>query len=257
MAGYVTGASWGVLYICRVSGSHRHRRKRARKIIRRRSGGRNILGTKFSFDFKVIHAQGAYICGEETALLSSIEGQRPEVRYVPSLPSKDSSTNPRWSITWRHWLHCPGYWVTADKPMRNSVQKDPKARTRFAGWIISIIARYVWSGNGTPLRKVIDELGQGFRHEVKAMHIGGPLGGLVPVSKIDDLTVDFESFSKNGFLLGHASVVCIPQDFPLVKYIEHLFEFTAHESCGKCFLQIGFRSRSRDAGQGTTRWLYR
>ncbi len=67
------------------------------------------------------------------------------------------------------------------------------------------------------------------------MHIGGPLGGLVPVSKIKDLTIDFESFATEGFLLGHASVVCIPEKFPLILYIEHLFEFTAHESCGKCF----------------------
>jgi NADH-quinone oxidoreductase subunit F len=88
---------------------------------------------------------------------------------------------------------------------------------------------------GTPLRVVIDELGGGFKEPVKAMHIGGPLGGLVPISKIDDLSIDFESFSQNGFLLGHASVVCIPESYPLVKYLEHLFEFTAHESCGKCF----------------------
>ena len=88
---------------------------------------------------------------------------------------------------------------------------------------------------GTPLSKVINELGGGFRHAVKAMHIGGPLGGLVPVSKIDSLTVDFDSFAKEGFLLGHASVVCIPQYYPLIQYIEHLFRFTAHESCGKCF----------------------
>lgn len=67
------------------------------------------------------------------------------------------------------------------------------------------------------------------------MHIGGPLGGLVPTSKIKDLTVDFESFAQNGFLLGHASVVCLPEKFPIIKYIEHLFQFTAHESCGKCF----------------------
>jgi NADH-quinone oxidoreductase subunit F len=67
------------------------------------------------------------------------------------------------------------------------------------------------------------------------MHIGGPLGGLVPVSKIDDLKIEFESFAQNGFLLGHASVICIPEDYPLAHYIEHLFEFTADESCGKCF----------------------
>ena len=88
---------------------------------------------------------------------------------------------------------------------------------------------------GTPLAEVIHELGGGFRKPVKAMHIGGPLGGLVPVSKIDALTVDFDSFAREGFLLGHASIVCIPEDFPLIQYLEHLFEFTAHESCGKCF----------------------
>jgi NADH-quinone oxidoreductase subunit F len=88
---------------------------------------------------------------------------------------------------------------------------------------------------GTPLRKVIDELGQGFKKKVKALHIGGPLGGIVPMSKIDKLGIDFESFQKEGFLLGHASVLSIPEDFPMVKYLEHLFQFTAVESCGKCF----------------------
>jgi NADH-quinone oxidoreductase subunit F len=70
---------------------------------------------------------------------------------------------------------------------------------------------------------------------VKALHIGGPLGGLVPVTKIDDLTVDFETFAKQGFLLGHGSIVSLPQDFPVIAYMEHLFAFTAAESCGKCF----------------------
>lgn len=88
---------------------------------------------------------------------------------------------------------------------------------------------------GTSLRIVIDELGGGFRTPVKAMHIGGPLGGLVPVSKIDDLTIDFESFAGQGFLLGHASIVCIPETYPMIDYLRHLFQFTAHESCGKCF----------------------
>jgi NADH-quinone oxidoreductase subunit F len=88
---------------------------------------------------------------------------------------------------------------------------------------------------GTPLSFAVYELGGGFREPVKALHIGGPLGGLVPMSKVNDLTLDFESFAGNGFLLGHASILSIPERFPLMQYIEHLFEFTAHESCGKCF----------------------
>ena len=88
---------------------------------------------------------------------------------------------------------------------------------------------------GTPLSRVIDELGQGFARPTKALHIGGPLGGIVPLQKISELGIDFESFQKAGFLLGHASVLSIPSEFPMAKYLEHLFEFTAAESCGKCF----------------------
>ena len=88
---------------------------------------------------------------------------------------------------------------------------------------------------GTPLSEVVYELGGGFKTEVKALQIGGPLGGLVPVSKINELTLDFESFSDNGFLLGHASVVSVPANFSIMKFIEHLFDFAAYESCGKCF----------------------
>ena len=88
---------------------------------------------------------------------------------------------------------------------------------------------------GTPLKEVIYDLGQGFKTDVKAIHVGGPLGGIVPVEKIDSLSLDFESFAQGGFLLGHASIISIPSSFPMIKYLEHLFEFTADESCGKCF----------------------
>ena len=88
---------------------------------------------------------------------------------------------------------------------------------------------------GTPLAVVVNDLGGGFKTPVKAMQIGGPLGGIVPVEKINDLSIDFESFAQNGFLLGHASIICIPSDFSMMKYIEHLFDFASYESCGKCF----------------------
>ncbi|MEM1297230.1 MAG: NADH-ubiquinone oxidoreductase-F iron-sulfur binding region domain-containing protein, partial [Verrucomicrobiota bacterium] len=88
---------------------------------------------------------------------------------------------------------------------------------------------------GTPLREVIEDLGGGFKGEIKAIQVGGPLGGIVPVAKISELTVDFESFKNGGFLLGHAGIVSIPEDFPMIEYIEHMFQFTADESCGKCF----------------------
>jgi NADH-quinone oxidoreductase subunit F len=88
---------------------------------------------------------------------------------------------------------------------------------------------------GTPLREVFEDYGKGYKSDLKAFQIGGPLGGIVPMSKIKDLTLDFESLGQNGFLLGHASVVSIPVDFPMVRFLEHLLEFTAEESCGKCY----------------------
>ena len=88
---------------------------------------------------------------------------------------------------------------------------------------------------GTPLQAVFDNCGNGFKYKIKALHIGGPLGGIVPIEKVTDLTLDFESFSKQGFLLGHASVIGIPDNFPMINYLQHLFQFASYESCGKCF----------------------
>ena len=88
---------------------------------------------------------------------------------------------------------------------------------------------------GTPISTIFEDFGKGFKSHIKAVQIGGPLGGIVPLHKINDLTLDFESLQENGFLLGHASFVSIPMEFPMVKFMEHLMEFTAVESCGKCY----------------------
>lgn len=198
--------------------------------------GENIMGSGFSFDFKVIKAQGAYICGEETALLSSIEGQRPEVRVRPPYPVQQGLFNMPTVVNNVETLACLPWIAQNGGAAYAAIGTEKSKGTK----LVSLDGHFNRPGiyevdMGTPLATVINDLGQGFRHSVKAMHIGGPLGGLVPTHKINELTVDFESFASNGFLLGHASVVCIPDPFPMIEYIEHLFRFTAHESCGKCF----------------------
>ncbi|MFM7767948.1 MAG: NADH-ubiquinone oxidoreductase-F iron-sulfur binding region domain-containing protein, partial [Bacteroidota bacterium] len=237
IAGYIVGAGHGVVYI---RGEYPESVDIITDAIEelRSSGliGTNILGSGFSYEFKVIKAQGAYICGEETALLSSIEGQRPEVRTRPPYPTQQGLFNRPTVVNNVETLaNLP--WIMQHGGDAYAAIGTPKST---GTKLISLDGHFNRPGiyevdMGTPLRKVIDELGQGFKSKVKAMHIGGPLGGLVPVSKIDSLTVDFDTFAKEGFLLGHASVVCIPEDFPMIAYIEHLFRFTAHESCGKCF----------------------
>ncbi len=236
-AGYITGVETGVVYI-------RAEYPEAITIIgdavqalqERQLLGENILNSGFNFHFKVIRAQGAYICGEETALLSSIEGQRPEVRVRPPYPVQQGLFNKPTVVNNVETLACIPYIIQNGGKAFASLGVGRSTGTK----LVSLDGFFKRPGiyeveMGTPLSLVVNELGGGFRTAIKAMHIGGPLGGLVPVGKIDELTIDFESFSQHGFLLGHASIVCIPEVFPLVRYLEHLFQFTAHESCGKCF----------------------
>jgi NADH:ubiquinone oxidoreductase subunit F (NADH-binding)/NADH:ubiquinone oxidoreductase subunit E len=237
LAGYVTGAETGVVYI---RGEYPESVLITQKAIDdlNEAGflGTSILGTSFNFQFKVIKAQGAYICGEETALLNSIEGQRPEVRVRPPYPAQQGLFNRPTVVSNVETLACIPFILEKGGAFFASIGRGRSTGTK----LVSLDGFFNRPGiyevdMGTPLSVVVNDLGKGFKVDIKALHIGGPLGGLLPISKVNDLTIDFESFNEAGFLLGHASVVSLPASFPIVKYIEHLFAFTAHESCGKCF----------------------
>lgn len=237
IGGFAMGANWGVLYIRAEYPESITIANNAIQEIREKGFiGTNILGSGFDFDFKVISAQGAYICGEETALLSSIEGQRPEVRVRPPYPTQHGLFNKPTVVNNVETLANIPFVIKHGGEAFAAIGKDKSTGTK----LVSLDGFFNRPGiyeveMGTPLKVVIEELGQGFKSPVKAMHIGGPLGGLVPVSKINDLSVDFETFASQHFLLGHASIVCLPLDYPIIDYLAHLFQFTAHESCGKCF----------------------
>jgi NADH-quinone oxidoreductase subunit F len=237
IAGYIAGADTGVLYIrAEYPESQEIMQKAINYLLDENLLGENILGTGFNYNFKLIKAMGAYICGEETALLSSIEGQRPEVRVRPPYPTQQGLFNKPTVVNNVETLACIPYIIKNGGKQFASIGIGKSTGTK----LVSLDGFFNKPGiyevdMGTPLDVVINNLGGGFKQIIKAMHIGGPLGGLVPVEKIKNLTVDFESFASNGFLLGHASVVCIPEAFSIIKYLEHLFQFTAHESCGKCF----------------------
>jgi NADH-quinone oxidoreductase subunit F len=237
IAGYVTHANWGVVYI-------RAEYPEAADIVQeaidelRTAGliGKNIDGSSFSFDFKIIRAQGSYICGEETALINSIEGQRPEVRVRPPYPAQQGLFNKPTTVNNVETLASLHYIIEQGGAAWKALGTEKSSGTK----LVCLDSFFNRPGiyeveMGTPLSTVVHELGGGFRSPVKAMQIGGPLGGLVPVSKIDALQIDFESFSQNGFLLGHASVVCVPAEMPMMQFLEHLFDFASYESCGKCF----------------------
>ena len=237
ICGYVIGGDEGVLYIRgeypksieAINGSINELKKAGLL-------GKNILGTDFSFDIYICIGQGAYICGEETALIASIEGRRAEVDVRPPFP------------------------VTEGLYKKPTVVNNVETLAAVTGILINGADKFAAIGNkksagtklvcldsffknpgvyeidmGTPMKKIFNEIGGGYKEPVKAFQIGGPLGGVVPLIEIDNLNLDFQEFSAKGFMLGHASVVSIPKDFPMVEYIHHLFEFSAEESCGKCF----------------------
>jgi len=237
IAGYCAGADTGVLYIRAEYPEAVAIVKQAVKDIEAKSWiGKDIKGSGFNFRFKVIVAAGSYVCGEETALLNSIEGKRGEVRTRPPYPAQQGLFNRPTLVNNVETLACVP-WVIENGGAAFAKMGTEKSN---GSKLVSLDSAFNRPGLyevecGTPLRKVVDELGQGFKKKVKALHIGGPLGGIVPMSKIDKLSIDFESFQQEGFLLGHASVLSIPEDFPMVEYLEHLFQFTAVESCGKCF----------------------
>jgi len=237
ICGYVIGGDEGVLYI---RGEYPKSIEAINGCINelKKAGllGENILGTGFSFDIYICIGQGAYICGEETALIASIEGRRAEVDVRPPFP------------------------VTEGLYKKPTVVNNVETLAAVTGILINGADKFAAIGNkksagtklvcldsffknpgvyeidmGTPMKKIFNEIGGGYKEPVKAFQIGGPLGGVVPLSEIDNLNLDFQEFSVKGFMLGHASVVSIPKDFPMVEYIHHLFEFSAEESCGKCF----------------------
>ena len=237
IAGYITGAEWGVLYV-------RAEYPEAVEIVQKAIDelrannllGKNINKSQFNFDFKIIKAQGAYICGEETALINSIEGQRPEVRTRPPFPTQQGLFNKPTIVNNVETLAAV-YGILkngGDAYAKLGTEKSKGTKLVCLDSFFNNPGIYEVE-MGTPLSKVVNDLGGGFKTPVKAMQIGGPLGGIVPIEKIKDLSIDFESFAQNGFLLGHASIICIPTHFPMMKYIEHLFDFAAYESCGKCF----------------------
>lgn len=236
-AGFIVGADHGAVYI---RGEYPESVDACAEAVKQLEAigmhGDNIGGSNFNYHFKVIEGAGAYICGEETALLSSLEGQRPEVRVRPPFPAqkglfnKPTIVNNVETLAAVPWIIRNG----GDQYAKLGTEKSTGTKLVCLDSFFNNPGMYEVE-MGHSFKSLVYETGGGFKEPVKAVHVGGPLGGIVPTHKIDELNIDFESFANGGFLLGHAGIVSVPEKFPMIEYLEHLFEFTADESCGKCF----------------------
>ena len=237
IAAYAVGASEGYIY---VRGEYRLAQERLKTAIHqsREMGllGENIFGSDFSFDIHVHSGAGAYICGEETALIESIEGKRGEPRPRPPYPT----TNGLWG-----------------KPtLVNNVEtlaNIPAIIRHGASWYRSIgtpsspgTKVYTILGNvnstglievpmGITLREVISIYGKGMKNgsSFKLAQTGGSSGSIIPAS-LQDTPMDFDSFSKAGVSLGSGALLICDEDTCVVDLTKVLINFFRFESCGKC-----------------------
>jgi len=237
ICGYVIGSNEGVLYI---RGEYPKSIEAINGCINelKKSGllGENILGTNFSFDLNICIGQGAYICGEETALIASIEGRRAEVDVRPPFPVTEGLYKKPTVVNNVETLAAATGILINGADKFSAIGNKKSAGTKLVCLDSFFNNPGVYEIDmGTPMSKIFNEIGGGYKEEIKAFQVGGPLGGVVPLEEINNLNLDFQEFTAKGFMLGHASVVCIPKDFPMIEYIHHLFEFSAEESCGKCF----------------------
>ena len=237
ICGYVIGSNEGVLYIRgeypksieAINGSI-NELKNAGLL------GEKILGTNFSFDLNICIGQGAYICGEETALIASIEGRRAEVDVRPPFPVTEGLYKKPTVVNNVETLAAATGILLNGPDKFSAIGNKKSAGTKLVCLDSFFNNPGVYEIDmGTPMKKIFEEFGGGLKEDIKAFQIGGPLGGVVPAAEIDKLNLDFQEFTAAGFMLGHASVVSIPKNFSMAEYIHHLFEFSAEESCGKCF----------------------
>lgn len=199
------------------------------------------------FRLRVVPGAGAYVCGEETALLNSIEGRRPEVRVRPPFPAQAGLFGrPTLLSNVETFAALP--WILT----RGGAAFAAIGTARSSGTkLVCLDHTFVRPGvyevpMGLPCDTLIHELAGGYRTAPKALQVGGPLGGVVPTALTGRLTLDFESFQREGFLLGHAGVVGIPRSVPMLDFLTHLFGYMADESCGKCVpCRLGTRSGHR------------
>jgi formate dehydrogenase iron-sulfur subunit len=198
--------------------------------------GADIQGSGRAFDIEVRMGAGAYICGEETSLLDSLEGKRGMVRAKPPLPAiqglfgKPTVVNNVLSLASVPWIMANGAAAYAALGMGRSLGTLP---VQLAGNVAR--GGLIELPFGVSLREIVKDWGQGTRtgRPFRAVQVGGPLGAYFPDALLDT-PLDYEAFAKAGGLLGHGGVTVFDDSVDLAAQARFAFEFCAHESCGKC-----------------------
>lgn len=198
--------------------------------------GKNIFGTDFSFDVEIRLGAGAFVCGEETALMTSIEGKRGEPRPRPPFPAvKGLFGKPTVLNNVETYANIAQIILKGADWYSSIGTATSKGTKVFAlGGKITNVG-LVEVPMGTTLREIIDEIGGGIPNgkRFKAAQTGGPSGGCIPACHID-IPIDYESLSEIGSMMGSGGLIIMDEDTCMVDIAKFYLEFTCDESCGKC-----------------------
>ena len=237
IAGYAIGATQGYIYVRAEYPIAVHRLKVAIKQAKEYGLlGENVLGLGFNFDIEIRLGAGAFVCGEETALMTSIEGNRGEPRPRPPFPAiKGLFGKPTLLNNVETYANVAQIILKgADWFSSFGTEKSKGTKVFALGGKINNTG-LVEIPMGTPLRKVIEDIGGGIPNgkKFKAAQTGGPSGGCIPASLIDT-PIDYESLISIGSMMGSGGLIVMDEDNCMVDIAKFFLEFTVDESCGKC-----------------------
>lgn len=237
IAGYAIGASKGYVYI---RGDYKLSIQRMEKAIRRALDynllGNNILNKKFDFHLEIKTGAGAYVCGEETALIQSMEGKRGYPQVKPPYPMTNGLKGKPTSINNVETLSNIPAIILNGADWFRSMGTDKSAGTK----VFTVLGNVEQPGlieveMGTPLREIIFAYGGGIKDgkQFKAALVGGSAGVFLP-ERLLDVNMDFESLRENQAVLGSGSILVMDEDTSIPEMLFSVLKFFAHESCGQC-----------------------
>ncbi|MCL2568361.1 MAG: NADH-quinone oxidoreductase subunit NuoF [Oscillospiraceae bacterium] len=237
IAGYAIGASQGYIYVRAEYPIAVERMQHAIKQAKEYGFlGNNIFGTGFNFDLEVRLGAGAFVCGEETALMMSIEGQRGEPRPRPPFPAvkglfgKPTVLNNVETFTNITWILLHG----AEAFQAIGTEKSKGTKVFALGGNITNTG-LVEVPMGITLREIVEEIGGGVPNgkAFKAAQTGGPSGGCIPTHMLD-IKIDYDSLMAVGSMMGSGGLIVMDEDSCMVDIAKFFLDFTVEESCGKC-----------------------
>ena len=245
IAGYAVGARKGIFYIRAEYPQAVIRTRKAIELCREKGLlGEKLFGSDFSFEVTIFEGAGAFVCGEETALIASIEGQRGFPRQRPPYPAVEGLFGCPTLINNVETLSQISYIIRHGAEAYRTIGTEKSPGTK-----VFALAGKVCHGGlievpmGTTLNQIIEDIGGGVEggEKLKAVQTGGPSGGCIP-AELCDAPVDFDALTRMGAIMGSGGMVVLSESSCMVDVARYFLSFTCQESCGKCtFCRVGIR----------------